>query len=319
MLSGGPLENLVMGYPFEDVLCLFELQEVKPTAFEQTRKYGGSYYRYIWRAWNETPLQTALDLAVLFDKIHVHPIDLPIYDLKSFIEPSKHRDSGVSALVGMARAADERDETYQSLLAGFGDEKGFVDQRVVWHLADSHRLNAPIAVSDSLMDLYAYRLSTGFTSLNKPVEVARRAIILDKAVDDELGVSFKIGTWDDLLTLRRDGDIGAYRKRIAELLEVDPVPSALAQIRADVKDAMVKVEEIRAFRKRGRLQTFLSPLAKLADILAHGVPLASWADTGLAASREIKVMRLEKATRWLLFKMTPPAQKRVRQGQSPKP
>lgn len=312
----GKLEDLVMGYPYEDSICLFYTRETSPDWFNLTKESNNSYYKYIHSAFNPYNLQRALDYAVLFETLHVHPIDLPIYGENSprdVIRVSDHSNKGsLLELIQKARTRDTRDQTLSRMLNRFKRDSNLVEQRLNWHILDSLKFGAPIALSENLVPVYNYKFNISKLKEQDVGKSSEKAREIDNTIEEELGASFKIKTWDDLLTLRKDSDIVNYRKKISEYLKIPNQDHLQEQIRLDVRDALSAVIEVEGFRKKERIQTYVSPALTLSDIFLQGMPIASIIGDVISIKRSLQMKSLEERYQWLLFRMRPLGYKRLK-------
>src|SRR5262245_1789462 len=114
------LENLVVDYPYEDALCMFRTKTENPEFYERIvgRKTGHPYYRFITSGLSDDAFRTALDLAVIFKTVHVHPIDLPVYETKEILSVTP-RNNRLSSFMSEANSNDRSDKTFQALLGNF--------------------------------------------------------------------------------------------------------------------------------------------------------------------------------------------------------
>lgn len=307
--------DIILDYPYEDALCLFYVKETSPEWYKLATKSPSSHYQYISSSNRPEFLETAKNYAILFDNVRVHPIDLPIYlDNKptEIIRVSDQGDrSSLSDLIKNSKVRDNADETLKSLFKSFGNNSSVVEQRFYWHLLDSIKFQAPIAVSGSLLPLYNHKLISSISGKPSDMASSRKILQMDLAVEDELGVSFKINNWSDLLAIRNDPDIKRYREKLSYFLAHIGEPDLHEKLKAEVREALLAVREIEKFKKTERLQTYMSPGLSVLDVFAGGLPLFSGLSDLVSISRALKIKNLEDKHRWLFFKMRTLGEKRL--------
>lgn len=297
------LDHVVLGYPYEDALGLFYTQSAERSTFEQYRRSHNSYYAEMFSAYNEPIITKALTLAVLFKRVHVHPIDLPIYNETQVFDLKSDKWQNDSDIIHTANAIDAADAQYGRLDKKFSVASR-ARQRVNWHLLKAMRFNAPIVTSGPLQKYYDYKLRRAMVSADLLLGSDLNLDRIEKTVDSELGFSIFVESWDDLIALRSDRDIDRYREKLGSYLSAIRKGADLSQIRADVHNAALAVRDLPQFKPRKHWEIALTPAAIIADVIL-GVPAGSAAKAikdGLARWRE---RRIEEQYRWLLFRTKP--------------
>jgi len=298
--------SIVLDYPYENALCLFITREINPEFYKRiTSQRGHPYYDFLTSGITKKAINASLNLAILYDKIHVHPIDLPIYETSDIVAPSEYRDSDLSKLVYSANQLDALDPAYQKQLNLFKRQRAreIITKRINWHLLDSQIYNAPIAASNTLMGLYKYKLSRA-AHPEKPLPLKEITKVYE-TLDSITGLSFKINDIETLREIRNDTDVRKFRNQILKYVALlKSNPEKLPDIRLEMEATKRRIEKVERFEKFTSWSTYVSVPVSVIGALLAGYSLAPIG--GLAAAigvsgrlaRKIKTWKYS----WMLFK-----------------
>jgi len=270
--------RVVLDYPYENALCLFITRETNQKFYESimTKKVASHpYYDFLTSGITKEATKTSLNLAVLFETISVHPIDLPVYDVKDIVTPSKYHDAELSELVHHANGLDVLDPAYQEFLNRFKRPRAreIVTHRINWHLLDSQINDAPIAASNSLLDLYKYKLSrAAHPEQSLPVKEIMKVY---ETLDSVTGLSFKIDDLETLREIRKDPDVGRFRSQILRYTEIlRSNPDKISEIKLEMEETKRRIEQIERFEKYTSWSTYISISVSVVGVLLAGYSLS---------------------------------------------
>ncbi len=304
--------SVVLDYPYENALCMFITKEVRPDFYNRiTNQSGHPYYDFLTSGFTKDDINTSLNLAILFEKIHIHPIDLPIYSEKDLISTSEHHDNDLAKIVRYANQLDSQDSYYQKQLNPFKKPraKEIITGRINWHLLDSQIYNAPIIASNNLMNLYNYKFSRAVSpQTNYTIEEIKQVY---ETLDNVTGISFKIDNIDALREIRNDNDVSKFRKQLFEYIALlRSNPEKLADIKADMEVTKQRIEQIERFEKFTSWSTYISASASILAALLSGssmLPEGSLAPvsgilTAMGLSNRFSKKIKNWKYSWMLFK-----------------
>lgn len=296
--------HVVLDYPYENALCLFLTKHLNPDFYTRVKNAKHPYYDFLLSRIPKGALETALDLAVIFDQIHVHPIDLPIYQNQDVVQPSSYRNQTARDIFDGSQKTDLADQKYQSLISHFRTRhRQIVAQRVNWHLLDSHFYDAPIFTSPKLRELYNYKFSRACLPSDTEAESYLKAF---NAIESILGVSFRIEDLDQLIAIRNDKDIGRFRRKLHEFssaLRQDP--TRIEDLRTEIKTAINKLREIESFNRATKIISCVSLPISIAALCFGQVPpaiaIAKLSPSIASASLNVWNKLRKRKYSWVLF------------------
>ena len=298
--------SIVLDYPYENALCLFITREINPEFYKRiTSQTNHPYYDFLTSGITKEDINASLNLAILYTKIHVHPIDLPIYEMSDIVTTSEYRDGDLSKLVRRANQLDTSDPAYQKQLNRFKRKRAreIITKRINWHLLDSQIYNAPIAASNTLMGLYKYKLSRA-AHLEKPVPLKEITQVYE-TLDSITGLSFKINDLETLREIRNDTDVRKFRSQILKYVDLlRSSPEKLPEIRLEMEETKRRIEQIERFEKFTSWSTYVSiPISVIGALLAGYslAPIGALATAIGASGRLARKIKTWKYS-WMLFK-----------------
>jgi hypothetical protein len=297
--------HLVLDYPYENALCLFLTKHLNPDFYERIVDTKHGYYRFLTSRIPSAALTTALDLAIIYDKIHVHPIDLPIYKGQDIVQPSSYRGEAAREVFETAKQNDHKDQEYQSMVLGFKTRhRNIITDRINWHLADSYNFDAPIFTAPRLEELYNYKFSRACF----PYETSEVGNVLRGycTIESVLGVSFKIQDLDQLNSIRKDKDITRFRQKVFEFsCRLKSDPTNIEELQSEIRIAIDKLKEIERFNKVTKIIGYVTPPISLASLFLGPLPLsiavAKLAPIVATTSVDALNRRRRRKYSWLLF------------------
>jgi len=267
--------HIVLDYPYENAICLFLTQHLDPDFYKRIETVSGGYYGFLASKVPKSATKIALDLAILYDTIHVHPIDLPIYEGQDIVKPSRYRDSTNLEIFNVAQETDLMDEGYKRLVQQFRTRyKSLIAQRVNWHLLDSYNYDAPIFSSPKLSKLYNHKF--GRACFQQKEGTVENYLEVYRTMESVVGISFKIETLDQLNTIRKDPDIVNFRRKLFEFKEaLKEDPDKVQIIRREIEEAIDQIKEIERFNKATSLMSCVTLPLSLALLFLGPLPTAA--------------------------------------------
>lgn len=312
MTTGKAPQAIVLTPPFEDALALFYHKSVNPDRFAFVmRAKGWPFYEFMKRQFTEGSVEAATTAALLYDKVCVHPatlnldhvaspgVPIPVEaDARIFFSWPKIIGWQYASLEATAHEEDWTDMQIQFALEHYGEDRGFVHDRLNWPLIEAAALRSPILVSTDYWSLYKLKLSRAGETETALPEPSEGPVSVAHRLNDALGATFSIKTWDDLLRLRRDRDIERYREKIFRCHRALISGKSIESIISEAEATARALEQIPEFTRRSRRWTFLTPSAILADVLL-GAPIVSPVVGGMAMWNEARAVAAESKCRWM--------------------